>query len=170
MLTMNVCSSTIADGMVLLALSVAGLLCLLCICYAYACKWRYEYLALKSSVIVYNETKYDYMKSKRALRFGNDIIKENENYKHLGIIINNIYLSKKVNIKDVIDKLKGTYFYPHAFLKKGRGHCNRLRPSVCPLCYLLLNHWTKFNQIWYVSYSHEWGVQQQFFPAPWGPG
>ena len=62
-------------------------------------------------------------------------------------------------------------FYPHAFLKKRRGYCNRLRPSVCPLCYLLLNHWTKFNQIWCVSYWHEWGVQRQTFfgPAPWGP-
>ena len=47
-----------------------------------------------------------------------------------------------------------------------------VRPSVCPLCYLLLNHWTKFNQIWCVSYWHEWGVQRQtfFWPAPWGPG
>ena len=77
-LTMNVSSPTVADYMVLLALYVAGLLCLLCICYAYSCKWRYEYPALKSSVIVYNETKCDYMKSKRVWRFGNDIIKENE--------------------------------------------------------------------------------------------
>ena len=66
-------------------------------------------------------------------------------------------------------------FYPHAFLKKRRGYCNRLRPSVCPsvcpLCYLLLNHWTKFNQIWRVSYSHEWGMQRQtsFWPRPLGP-
>ena len=46
------------------------------------------------------------------------------------------------------------------------------RPSVRPLCYLLLNHWTKFNLIWCVSYSHEWGVQCQFFlaPPPWGFG
>ena len=44
-------------------------------------------------------------------------------------------------------------------------------PAVCPLCYLLLNRWTKFNQIWRVSYSHEWGVQRHFFgPALWGPG
>ena len=35
--------------------------------------------------------------------------------------------------------------------------------SVRPLCYLLLNHWTKSNQIWYVSYSHEWGVQLHNF-------
>ena len=39
-------------------------------------------------------------------------------------------------------------------------------PSVCQLCYLLLNHWTKFNQIWCVSYSHERGVQLHFFLVP----
>ena len=34
-----------------------------------------------------------------------------------------------------------------------------IRPSVRPLCFLLLNHWTKFNQIWCVSYPHEWCEQ-----------
>ena len=63
------------------------------------------------------------------------------------------------------------FIIPRLFLKKRRGYCNRLnpsvRPSVCPLCYLLLNRWTKFNQIWCVSYSHEWGVQWHFFcPTP----
>ena len=53
--------------------------------------------------------------------------------------------------------------YRNAFLKKRRGYCNGLHPSVCPLCYLLLNYWTKFNKIWCVSYSHEWGLQQQSF-------
>ena len=45
-------------------------------------------------------------------------------------------------------------------------------PAICPICYLLLNHRTKFNQIWCVGFSHEWDVQRQFFfgPAPWGPG
>ena len=43
-------------------------------------------------------------------------------------------------------------------------------PAVCPLCYLLLNHWTKFNQIRCVSYSYKWGMQRQFFlPRPVGP-
>ena len=47
-----------------------------------------------------------------------------------------------------------------------------VRPSVCPSRYLLLNRWTKFNQIWCVSCSHGKGVQRHFFfcPAPWGPG
>ena len=46
-----------------------------------------------------------------------------------------------------------------------------VRPSVCPSRYLLLNHWTKSNQIWCVSCSHEWGVQRHifFWPRPLGP-
>ena len=49
----------------------------------------------------------------------------------------------------------------------------RFRSAVCPLCYLLLNHLTKFNQIWCVSYSHEWGVQRKKniwlrLLGPWG--
>ena len=41
-------------------------------------------------------------------------------------------------------------------------------PSVCLSHYLLQNHWTKSKQIWCVSYSHEWGMQQHivFGPAP----
>ena len=57
-------------------------------------------------------------------------------------------------------------FITTLFLKKGRRYCNRLRPSVRRLCYLLLNHWTKFNQIWCVSYWHKWGMQPQTFLAP----
>ena len=63
------------------------------------------------------------------------------------------------------------------FLKKQRGYCNSLCPPicsfVCPLCCLLLNHWTKFNQILCVSYSHEWGVQRFFLahsPGALGKG
>ena len=61
------------------------------------------------------------------------------------------------------------------FFKKAKGILlspPSVRPSVPPLCYLLLNNWTKFNQIWCVSYSHKWGAQRKkiFGPAPWGPG
>ena len=38
MLNMNACCPTVADDMVLMALSIAGLAILLCICYAYSCK------------------------------------------------------------------------------------------------------------------------------------
>ena len=39
----------------------------------------------------------------------------------------------------------------------------KFRPVVCPLCYLLLNHWTKLSLIWCVRYSHKWGAQRNFF-------
>ena len=57
------------------------------------------------------------------------------------------------------------------FFKKAKGILQS-PPSVFPLCYLLLNRWTKFNQIWCVSYSHKWGMQQQlfFWPRPLGRG
>ena len=41
-------------------------------------------------------------------------------------------------------------------------------PAVYPLCYLLLNHWTKFNQIRCMSYSHEWACNGIFFAPPTG--
>ena len=52
-----------------------------------------------------------------------------------------------------------------------KGSKIEFHPAVCPLCYLLRNRWTKFNQICCVSYSHEWGVQWQiiFWPCPLGP-
>ena len=40
----------------------------------------------------------------------------------------------------------GAPLYPHAFLKKAKGILLS-PPSFRPLCYLLLNHWTIFNQI-----------------------
>ena len=62
------------------------------------------------------------------------------------------------------------------FFKKSVGDIAiaSVRPSVCLSVrlthYPLLNHWTKFNQIWCVSCSHEWGVQRHIFlPHPLGP-
>ena len=58
--------------------------------------------------------------------------------------------------------------YPHTFWISVR---DIVITSVCQLCYLLLNHWTESNQIWCVSYSHEWGLQQHiFWPHSPGPG
>ena len=62
---------------------------------------------------------------------------------------------------------KSWTFYPLVFFKKANGIL--LSPLSVRLSYLLLNHWKKFNQIWCVSYSHEWGTLRQFFLA-WGPG
>ena len=62
-------------------------------------------------------------------------------------------------------------YYPHVFFKKRRGILQS-PPSALPSRYLLLDHWTKSNQIWCVSCSHEWGVQRHFFfwPPPLGKG
>ena len=108
LLGMNVCCPTVADDMVVLALTVCGLALLLCICYASSCKWRYEYSAPKCSVIVYNETKRQFLNSNRVWYMGTDTIMENENYKHLGVNTNK-YLSHTINIKDATDRLKGTF-------------------------------------------------------------
>ena len=43
-----------------------------------------------------------------------------------------------------------------------------LRPAVCPLAISSLNHWTKSNQIWCVSYSPKWSAQRYFFAPPPG--
>ena len=40
-----------------------------------------------------------------------------------------------------------------------------IRPSVCMLCSILLNHWTKSNQVWCAKLSYEWIVRQHFFWA-----
>ena len=47
----------------------------------------------------------------------------------------------------------------------------KFRPAVCPLWYFLLNHWTKFNQIWCVCVTHMNGARNVkiFWPHPLGP-
>ena len=71
-------------------------------------------------------------------------------------------------------KLNTFVFLSPCFFKKAKGKLLsppfiRVCPSVCQLCHLLRNYWTKFNQIWCVSYSHEWGTRQHFLPCPLGP-
>ena len=45
-----------------------------------------------------------------------------------------------------------------------------VRPSVCMLCSIHLNHWTKSKQVWCARFSYEWDVRQHLFLAiPLGP-
>ena len=54
--------------------------------------------------------------------------------------------------------------YPHVLYEKRRDIViASIRLSIRTLCYLLLNHWTKSNQIWCVSYSHQWVPVTAFF-------
>ena len=130
---LNNCVScpTVADDMVLMALSIAGLAILLCICYAYSCKWDIYYSAPKSSVIVYNETKNNYQKSNRVWYLDNSIIAESENYKLLGVN-NNTYLSKKISIQDASHKLKGTFL---SLVNSGIFNHGALHPLTCKTIY-----------------------------------
>ena len=69
--------------------------------------------------------------------------------------------------------LVGDVYYPHAFLKKRRGYCYRLRPSVCPP--VTLSHPKPLDEIKpnLVCELPTWmgHAKSTFFgPAPWGPG
>ena len=96
---------TVADDMLLLALSKAGLDKLLVICYQYSCKWRYDYVPIKCSVIVFNETKFSYDRQNRQWKLRPNIVNEDINYKHLGVNCYK-YLNIDTNIKEATDKLR----------------------------------------------------------------
>ena len=97
-----------------MGLSKLGLDELLQICFCYSCKWRYEYGPLKCSVILFNETRGQFLKSNTNWLLGPhtiNMVKEEESYKYLGIMFSK-YMSLKANIKDVSAKLKGTFASP----------------------------------------------------------
>ena len=84
-------------------------------------------------------------------------------------------INKQINGPKILVKYWNFLPHPHAFLIKQRGYCNRprlsVRPSVRPSVRLSVmlsppKTFTKFNQIWCVSFSHKWGVQQQKKLAP----
>ena len=80
----------------------------------------------------------------------------------------NLCLGKmeRIIIFFIIFRTKMEFLSPRS--KKRWGYCNFL----CPQRYLRLNHWTKSNQIWCESCSHEWGVQRHIYwhrpLGPWG--
>ena len=117
---------TVADDMLLLALSKAGLDKLLVICYQYSFKWRYDYMyvPIKCSVIVFNETKFSYDRQNRQWKLGPNIVNEDINYKHLGVNCNN-YLNIDTNIKEATDKLNGTFM---SLVNCGLVHSDGLHP------------------------------------------
>ena len=99
---------TVCDDMLLLALSRLGLQILMNISYRYSCLWRIEFSAPKCFVVVFNELRSYFHKHHRSWFLGPNEIKEDENYKHLGVNCNK-YLKLNANIKDCTDKLKGTF-------------------------------------------------------------
>ena len=99
-----------------------------------------------------------------------DQISFNFNYKvdFKDFLFQTLCVFSQMKIKNISDRFfilspgscpsGGTWGYLGAKIK--------FRPAVCPLCYPLLNCWTKFNQIWCVSYSYESSPQRQFLFAP----
>lgn len=103
----NIGSPTVADDMILFSMSKYSLDQMLQICYNYSLKWRFEYNANKCSVVVYNESKYEFDQSNRLWKLGNQIIHEDIQYTHLGIICNK-YCSLNDNVHSASIKLRGT--------------------------------------------------------------
>ena len=100
-------STAVCDDMLLASLSKRSLDELMRICFLSSCKWHYEYAPIKCCVVVYNESRFEFLRTDRVWHLGNNLLEEGENYKHLGVI-NNKYLSFKPCIKDATDNLKGT--------------------------------------------------------------
>ena len=101
-------SPTVCDDMLLASLSKRGPDELMRICVLNSCKWHYEYAPIKCCVVVYIESRFEFLRTDRVWHLGNNLVDEGENYKHLGVI-NNKYLSFQPCIKDATDKLKGTF-------------------------------------------------------------
>ncbi len=80
------CCPTVADEMTLIYLSKHGLNSMMNICFEYSQKWRYIYNASKSAVIVFNESKTDYLTRDRTWKLGHNEVEECMQYTHLGIV------------------------------------------------------------------------------------
>ena len=68
----NVCCPTVADDMLLQALTKFGLQVLISICVRYFHMWRLEHNALKCNVLVCNETDAEYKRSNRRWMLGTE--------------------------------------------------------------------------------------------------
>ena len=80
--------------------------------------------------------------------------------------------SHKWNVQNILDGffILSPGSYPWGGTWGYLGAKIKFRPAVCPLCYLLLNHWTKFNPN-LVCELLTWMERKVFFfcPALWGP-
>ena len=96
---LSVCCPTVADDMLLQALTKIALQLLIDICVHYFYLWRLEYNVLKCNVLVCNETDAEYKRSNRRWRLGSEELLETDKYTHLGIVC-----TKRMNMKDNVVK------------------------------------------------------------------
>lgn len=104
----NCCCPSVADDMLLGSYSKVGLDKMMNICFRYSVKWRYLYNALKSLVIVFNESKNVYQQSNRTWMLGNDQVHEGTEYVHLGVRCDK-YMSIDENIKLATNRIRRTF-------------------------------------------------------------
>ncbi len=104
------CSApTQADDITLLSVTKNGLDALMNICYGYSRRWRFNYSAKKSAVLVFNETDLARERSKRSWFLGTIAVSEVTVYTHLGVNITKS-LSTTQRVTDICRKLKSTFF------------------------------------------------------------
>ncbi|KAH3864102.1 hypothetical protein DPMN_027116 [Dreissena polymorpha] len=96
---------TVADDMVLVSYSRAGLDNMLRICTSYANRWRFLYNANKCSVVIYNNKNFI---NQKEFYLGVKTIPVNDSYIHLDIECNSC-LSTGNCIQEACLNLRGTY-------------------------------------------------------------
>ena len=97
--SLDVCCPTVADDMLLQALTKFALQLLIDVCVHYFYLWRLEYNVLKCNVLVCNETIAEYKRSNRQWKLGTEDLSETDKYTHLGIVC-----TKKMDMKDNVVK------------------------------------------------------------------
>ena len=105
----NVCCPTVADDMLLQALTKFGLQVLISICVRYFYMWRLEHNALKCNVLVCNETDAEYKRSNRRWMLGTEDLRETDKYTHLGIVCTK-KMDVKPNITDAATQIRRIFF------------------------------------------------------------
>ena len=116
---------TQADDIQLLSLTKNGIGILMCICWKYSCKWRFLYSCGdvgKSFVIVYSG-KQDTSALNRTWKYGNSVIRETSQYKHLGSIQTK-RMDYPGDVTNTIHTLRGTFLS----LQSCGVHSNGLNP------------------------------------------
>ena len=107
--SINVCCPTVADDMLLQALTKIALQILIDICVHYFHLWRLEYNALKCNVLVCNETDAAYKRSNRQWKLGNANLSETDKYTHLGIVCTK-KMDMKANIVKASSQIRKIFF------------------------------------------------------------
>ena len=67
-------SPAVCDDRLLVSLSKRGLDELMRICFLNSCKWHYEYAPIKCCVVVYNESRFEFLRTDRVWHLNNNLV------------------------------------------------------------------------------------------------